>query len=67
LELKKPTVNVYDAYNDNLRDYKDTIPQLFWYNCMTILSNGTQSKVGAFNSPWTYFKDWKRIENEEEK
>ena len=21
-----------DAYNDNLRDYKDSIPQLFWFN-----------------------------------
>ncbi len=23
-----------DAYNENLRDYKDTIPQLFWFNCL---------------------------------
>ena len=28
IELKGPTVSISDAYNDNLKDYKDTIPKL---------------------------------------
>ena len=32
IELKKPTVDVQNAYIDNYRDYLDTIPQLFYYN-----------------------------------
>ncbi|MDZ7718026.1 MAG: type I restriction endonuclease [Balneolaceae bacterium] len=54
-ELKKPARRLYEAYHDNLHDYKDTIPQLFWYNQVIILSNriGYQSRnhhltLGAF-------------------
>ena len=32
MEFKRIDENLYSAYNDNLRDYKDTIPHLFWYN-----------------------------------
>ena len=31
MEFKRIDLNLYTAYNDNLRDYKDTIPHLFWY------------------------------------
>ena len=31
IELKKPTVDVQNAYIDNYRNYLDTIPQLFYY------------------------------------
>ena len=39
VELKKNTVEVENAYNDNYRDYLDTIPQLFYYNAIVMLSN----------------------------
>lgn len=60
IELKGPTVSISDAYNDNLKDYKDTIPKLRWYNAFVILSNGSQTKVGTFSSPRNFFKEWKR-------
>ena len=37
---RRPTATRQDAYDDNLRDYRDTIPQLFWHNALVILSNG---------------------------
>ena len=32
VELKKNTVDVQNAYDDNYTDYQDTIPHLFYYN-----------------------------------
>jgi type I restriction enzyme, R subunit len=65
-ELKKPTVSVKDAFDKNLKDYKTTIPQLFWYNAFVILSNGSRSKIGTMTSPWKHFNEWKKINNEGE-
>lgn len=41
VELKKNTVDVQNAYDDNYTDYLDTIPHLFYYNAflMPITSN----------------------------
>jgi type I restriction enzyme, R subunit len=66
-ELKKFTVPVKNAYDENLQDYKSTIPQLFWYNQFVILSNGRESRIGTYTSPWEYFKEWKKINDEGEK
>ena len=66
IELKKATVKVEDAYDDNLSDYKDTIPQLFWYNGLIILSNGTDSRLGSLTSSWEHFAQWKKINSEGE-
>jgi len=66
IELKAPHVNVYDGYKGNLSDYKSTIPQLFWYNGLTILSNGNEAKVGSVSASWEHFGDWKKISDEGE-
>ena len=66
MEFKRIDENLYDAYNDNLRDYKDTIPHLFWYNAFIILSNGSETRFGSFTANWEYFAEWKRIEDESE-
>jgi len=66
IELKAPHVNVRDAYQNNLRDYLSTIPQLFWYNGLTLLSNGREAKMGTATSDWKHFADWKRINEEGE-
>jgi type I restriction enzyme R subunit len=60
IELKAPHINVKDAYKDNLRDYKSTIPQLFWYNSIIILSNGVKAKVGSVSASWEHFGEWKK-------
>ena len=66
IELKAVHKRLEDAYNKNLRDYKDTIPQLFWYNAFIILSNGSESKIGSITSEWGQFAEWKRINREGE-
>ena len=66
MEFKRIDVHLRAAYNDNLRDYKDTIPHLFWYNAFIFLSNGTESKVGSLTADWEHFAEWKRIHSEDE-
>ncbi len=66
MEFKRVDENVYAAYHDNLRDYKDTIPHLFWYNALIILSNGSESRVGSLTASWEHFTEWKRIGSEDE-
>ncbi len=67
IELKAAHKRLENAYYDNLRDYKDTIPQIFWYNAFIILSNGHQSRIGSMTAGWEHFFEWKKISNEEEK
>ncbi|AMQ57081.1 type I restriction endonuclease subunit R [Algoriphagus sanaruensis] len=66
MELKAHHTDLQNAFNDNLRDYKDTIAHIFNCNGFIILSNGTDAKVGTITSPYKYFLDWKRIEEDEE-
>ena len=67
IELKASHKNVKNAFKDNLRDYKDTVPQLFWYNAFIILSNWIDSKIWSITSNWEHFYEWKRINSEWEK
>ncbi len=67
IELKTAHKRVENAYHDNLRDYKDTIPQIFWYNAFIIFSNGHQSRIGSMTAGWEHFFEWKKISDEEEK
>ena len=61
VELKKNTVDVQNAYEDNYTDYLDTIPQLFYYNAFLMLSNGTEAKIGTLGSKYEFFHEWKRL------
>ncbi len=66
IELKKPGVPAQQAFDDNLTCYKADIPQLFWFNGLLIVSNGTESRVGSLTADWERFFEWKRIEREDE-
>ena len=66
VELKRNDVDVENAYNDNYRDYQDTIPQLFYYNAFVMLSNGEEAKVGTLGSSYEFFHEWKRLKEEDE-
>lgn len=66
IELKASHKNLINAYKDNLSDYRNTIPQLFHYNQLILLSNGVQSRVGTISSQWEHFSEWKKIESEKE-
>jgi type I restriction enzyme, R subunit len=65
-ELKATHRRLKSAYHDNLRDYKTTIPQLFWYNALILLSNGNETRVGSMTAGWEHFFEWKKITDEDE-
>ncbi|YCM46316.1 type I restriction endonuclease subunit R [Verrucomicrobiaceae bacterium 227] len=66
MELKAPGENVRQGYDKNIADYKETIPQLFHYNGLIIVSNGVQSKIGSLTAKWEHYGDWKKAASEEE-
>lgn len=64
-ELKRPDIDVRNAYEDNYKDYLDTISQLFYYNAFVMLSNGLEAKVGTVGSKYEFFHEWKRLAEDE--
>ncbi|MEW5736353.1 MAG: type I restriction endonuclease subunit R [Thermodesulfobacteriota bacterium] len=66
IELKAAHRRLQAAFDENLTDYKDTIPQLFWPNALIILSNGSKSRVGSVTAGWEHFSEWKKVGSEKE-
>ena len=66
MEFKRHDVDVQDAYDLNYSDYQDTIPELFHFNAMVLLSNGVQAKIGTLGSKYEFFHEWKRLKEEEQ-
>ncbi|BCB07909.1 DEAD/DEAH box helicase [Vreelandella venusta] len=67
VELKTSHKTLKSAYDGNLTDYRSVIPQLFTYNAVVMLSNGSETLVGSTFSPWEHLFEWKRINDEGEK
>ena len=65
IEAKRPDIDVRNAYEDNYKDYLDTISQLFYYNAFVMLSNGLEAKVGTVGSKYEFFHEWKRLDEDE--
>ena len=61
LECKALHKDIRRAYDENLADYKDTIPHLFHHNAFVVLGNGVEAKIGSLSSSWEHFSDWKRL------
>lgn len=66
IELKNSIVKVQEAYNKNLKDYLRDIPNLFAFNQICVLSNGLETKLGAFNASYDYFFEWLKVYSEKE-
>jgi type I restriction enzyme R subunit len=65
-ELKAHHRRVEDAYRNNLKDYKDTVPHFFWYNALILLSNGSDARLGTITAEWEHFAPWKKTDDEHE-
>ena len=65
MELKNHDVEVKDAFDQNYRDYLDTIPKLFYHNAFIMFSNGLEARVGTIESKWEFFNEWKRLNEQE--
>jgi type I restriction enzyme R subunit len=64
MELKNLHKNIRAAYEQNLSDYKNTVPQLFHHNAFIILANGVDAKLGSISSKFEHFNDWKRLDEQ---
>lgn len=67
IELKNSNVKLKNAFDDNLKNYKNDIPQLFLTNAFCVLSNATDTKLGSFTAEWEHFFNWLRVDQEKEK
>ncbi|WP_422462557.1 type I restriction endonuclease subunit R [Endozoicomonas sp. ALB115] len=65
MELKNVHKELRAAYDQNLSDYKDTIPHLFHHNAFIVLGNGIEAKIGSLTSRYEHFNNWKRLHEEE--
>lgn len=65
LEFKAPQEAITEAYDGNLKDYRDTIPNMFHPNGFVILSNGHQALMGPSHAPFEAFAPWRRLEEDE--
>ena len=64
VELKRPDISIRKAYENNLADYKDTIPHLFDFNTFIMLANGIEAKIGSLSAKFGHYSDWKRLEEQ---
>ncbi|MDE4950946.1 type I restriction endonuclease, partial [Francisella tularensis] len=61
IELKNATdenANIKSAF-DQIRTYKATIPSLFIYNSICVISDGLESKAGTISADISRFMTWK--------
>ena len=65
VECKAIHKDIRHAFEQNLSDYKDTIPHLFHHNAFIILTNGHEAKIGSLSSKYEHFNDWKRLDEDE--
>ena len=68
IELKNPAdekATVKSAYKQ-LQTYKETIPSLFTYNGLMIISDGLEAKAGSLSAGLTRFMTWKSADGKEE-
>ncbi|MHB1526639.1 MAG: type I restriction endonuclease subunit R [Candidatus Dormibacteria bacterium] len=64
IELKvpgEPRATLHGAY-DQLRTYAAEIPALLAYNAVSVVSTGTQARVGPLSGAFEHFAAWKTID-----
>ncbi|MDE0449378.1 MAG: HsdR family type I site-specific deoxyribonuclease, partial [Spirochaetaceae bacterium] len=65
VETKNIHRNIRRAYDENLADYQDTIPHVFHHNAFVVLGNGLEARIGSYSAPFEYFREWKRLDEDE--
>lgn len=66
IELKNSNINVKNAYDKNLTDYRRDIPWLFNYNQICVLSNAMETRLGSFSAGYEHFFEWLKLVDEKE-
>ncbi len=65
IECKAIHKDLRRAVEENLNDYRDTIPHAFHHNAILLVCNGHEGKIGSLGSKYDYFHEWKRLEEDE--
>lgn len=64
IELKNAVdenATIHSAFNQ-LQTYKQTIPSLFTYNALLVISDGWEALYGSLTAPKQFFVPWKSID-----
>lgn len=61
IELKNSDVKLKTAYDKNLKQYIQDVPQLFFFNQFCVLSNGIETRLGSFTAGYEHFFEWLRL------
>jgi type I restriction enzyme R subunit len=65
IELKRFEAHIDSAYKNNYSDYLDTIPHLFYWNQLVVISNGHDAQYGSITSSREHFYRWKRLDEDD--
>ncbi len=68
IELKNPAgekSTVKSAFNQ-IQNYKKTIPSLFTYNGLIVISDGLEAKAGSLSAGYNRFMSWKTADGKTE-
>jgi len=64
LELKNPAdeaADIWKAY-DQIQTYKEQVPDVFQYNELLVISDGTEARFGSLSSNSERFMQWRTID-----
>ncbi|MBE0590466.1 MAG: type I restriction endonuclease subunit R, partial [Hydrogenophaga sp.] len=64
IELKNPAdenADIWKAY-DQIQTYKEQIPDVFQYNELLVISDGTEARLGSLSSNAERFLQWRTID-----
>ncbi|MGK9045882.1 type I restriction endonuclease subunit R [Stutzerimonas chloritidismutans] len=67
LELKNPAdvnADIWKAF-DQLQTYKEQIPDLFHYNEILVISDGSEARMGSLSADAERFMNWRTIDGEQ--
>ena len=68
IELKNPTkqnATIHDAHTQICTRYMRDIPALLKYCALAVISDGAKNALGTTYTPFEFFYEWKKIENED--
>ncbi len=65
IECKNIHKDLRKAFDQNLSDYKDTVPHILHHNAVVMLANGEKARIGSISSKFEHFHEWKRLAEED--
>ena len=68
VELKNPTkqnATIRDAHTQICTRYMRDIPALLKYCALAVISDGAKNELGTTYTPFEFFYEWKKIDNED--